>query len=89
MEISETMAIDDESSRNPTRLEGKLSAKMVCWILGFGSLVAWNIIPTIGDYYYQLFPVRIHPLSLSYLHIESPNLFMSGFTDECWFLFSH
>ncbi|MCI67938.1 equilibrative nucleotide transporter 3-like, partial [Trifolium medium] len=29
---------------------------VVCFILGLGSLVAWNIMLTIGDYYYQLFP---------------------------------
>nr|GLL24044.1 equilibrative nucleotide transporter 3-like [Ipomoea trifida] len=54
-----TIAID-ESSRNPTRLEGKPSAIIVCWILGLGSLVSWNSMLTIGDYYYQLFP-KYHP----------------------------
>ncbi|XP_019162438.1 PREDICTED: equilibrative nucleotide transporter 3-like [Ipomoea nil] len=54
-----TTAID-ESSRNPTRLEGKPSAIVVCWILGLGSLVSWNSMLTIGDYYYQLFP-KYHP----------------------------
>ncbi|XVF25919.1 hypothetical protein REPUB_Repub13aG0255600 [Reevesia pubescens] len=44
----------------PTRLEGKFSAMVVCWILGFGSLVAWNSMLTIGDYYYNLFP-NYHP----------------------------
>ncbi|KAL6555174.1 Epsin-3, clathrin recruitment and traffic between the Golgi and endosome [Orobanche gracilis] len=39
-----------------TRLEGKLEAIMVCWFLGFGTLVSWNSMLTIGDYYYELFP---------------------------------
>ncbi|WJZ96257.1 hypothetical protein VitviT2T_014959 [Vitis vinifera] len=44
----------------PARLEGKSSAMLVCWILGLGSLVSWNSMLTIGDYYYNLFP-RYHP----------------------------
>ncbi|GLT45623.1 hypothetical protein SLA2020_194430 [Shorea laevis] len=44
----------------PTKLEGKLRAVVVCWILGFGSLVSWNSMLTIEDYYYQLFP-KYHP----------------------------
>ncbi|KAK6932462.1 Equilibrative nucleoside transporter, partial [Dillenia turbinata] len=44
----------------PTRLEGKFSAMVACWILGFGSLISWNSMLTIGDYYYQLFPTY-HP----------------------------
>lgn len=44
----------------PTRLEGKLAATVVCWFLGLGTLVAWNSMLTIGDYYYELFP-RYHP----------------------------
>ncbi|OWM76626.1 equilibrative nucleotide transporter 3-like isoform X2 [Punica granatum] len=43
-----------------TRLEGKSKATLVCWILGFGSLVAWNSMLAIGDYYYNLFP-KYHP----------------------------
>ncbi|KAK8494139.1 hypothetical protein V6N13_092701 [Hibiscus sabdariffa] len=45
---------------SPSRLEGKVSAIIVCWILGFGSLVSWNSMLTIGDYYYNLFP-NYHP----------------------------
>ncbi|KAK8629424.1 hypothetical protein V6N13_078265 [Hibiscus sabdariffa] len=45
---------------SPSRLEGKVSAVIVCWILGFGSLVSWNSMLTIGDYYYNLFP-DYHP----------------------------
>lgn len=37
--------------------QGKFSATVVCWILGLGSLVSWNSMLTIGDYYYNLFPV--------------------------------
>lgn len=32
----------------------------VCWILGLGSLVSWNSLLSIGDYYYALFP-DYHP----------------------------
>ena len=32
-------------------------AMSVCFILGLGSLVSWNSMLTIGDYYYKLFPV--------------------------------
>ncbi|KAK4797467.1 hypothetical protein SAY86_029793 [Trapa natans] len=45
---------------SPTRLQGKFKATCVCWILGFGSLVAWNSMLTIGDYYYSVFP-KYHP----------------------------
>ncbi|KAK6932463.1 Equilibrative nucleoside transporter, partial [Dillenia turbinata] len=44
----------------PTRLEGKFSAMVACWILGFGSLISWSSMLNIGDYYYQLFPTY-HP----------------------------
>ncbi|XP_060203315.1 equilibrative nucleotide transporter 3-like isoform X2 [Lycium barbarum] len=55
------MTIADSSSiPSPTRLEGKYSGMMVCWILGLGSLVSWNSMLTIGDYYYELFP-KYHP----------------------------
>ncbi|XWS18282.1 hypothetical protein CRYUN_Cryun32bG0030300 [Craigia yunnanensis] len=43
----------------PARLEGKFSAMVVCWILGLGSLVSWNSMLTIGDYYYNLFPLDL------------------------------
>nr|GME09837.1 equilibrative nucleotide transporter 3-like [Ipomoea batatas] len=49
----------DESSRNTLRLEGKLSATIVCWILGLGSLLSWNTMLTIGDYYYEVFPLDL------------------------------
>lgn len=37
--------------------QGKFMGIFVCWILGFGSLVSWNSLLSIGDYYYALFPV--------------------------------
>nr|GEV27549.1 equilibrative nucleotide transporter 3-like [Tanacetum cinerariifolium] len=44
----------------PMKLEGNCIAMAVCWILGFGSLVCWNSMLTIGDYYYAVFP-DYHP----------------------------
>ncbi|XP_059659989.1 equilibrative nucleotide transporter 3-like [Cornus florida] len=49
-----------EVNAAPTRLKGRFSAMVVCWILGLGSLVSWNSMLTIGDYYYKLFP-EYHP----------------------------
>lgn len=42
-------------------LQGKSIAVVVCLVLGLGSLVAWNSMLTIGDYYYELFPVNFSP----------------------------
>lgn len=47
-------------SGSTTKLEGKYSAMLVCWFLGLGSLVSWNSMLTIEDYYYKLFP-DYHP----------------------------
>ncbi|CAN1319188.1 Equilibrative nucleotide transporter 3 [Linum perenne] len=44
---------------NPTRLEGKYKAVIVCWILGFGAIIAWNVMVTVADYYYSLFPLDL------------------------------
>ncbi|KAG6754782.1 hypothetical protein POTOM_040576 [Populus tomentosa] len=44
----------------PTRPGGKHKGIIVCWFLGLGSLVSWNSMLTIGDYYYCLFP-KYHP----------------------------
>lgn len=44
----------------PTRPGGKHKGIVVCWFLGLGSLVSWNSMLTIGDYYYCLFP-KYHP----------------------------
>ncbi|XP_010904666.1 equilibrative nucleotide transporter 3 [Elaeis guineensis] len=43
-----------------SRHEGKYMAMIMCWLLGNGSLVAWNSMLTIEDYYSNLFP-RYHP----------------------------
>ncbi|KAA8515388.1 hypothetical protein F0562_019001 [Nyssa sinensis] len=60
LQRSEAMAIVEENGA-PDRLEGRFSAMVVCWILGLGSLVSWNSLLTIGDYFYNLFPKRYHP----------------------------
>ncbi|XP_056173477.1 equilibrative nucleotide transporter 3-like [Syzygium oleosum] len=39
--------------------QGKFKAMVFCWVLGLGSLVAWNSILTIGDYYYKVFPLDL------------------------------
>ncbi|XP_020202654.1 equilibrative nucleotide transporter 3 isoform X1 [Cajanus cajan] len=53
------MTTSDEKE-GPGRLEGKFQGTVVCFILGLGSLVAWNSMLTVGDYYYNLFP-KYHP----------------------------
>lgn len=55
-----TTAAASASGSSPTRVEGKSLAVIVCWFLGMGSLVSWNSMLTISDYYYQLFP-DYHP----------------------------
>ncbi|KAM1008700.1 hypothetical protein ACFX2A_005209 [Malus domestica] len=52
--------IEENGTRAPLKLEGQYKALAVCWFLGLGSLVAWNSMLTIGDYYYNLFPTY-HP----------------------------
>ncbi|KEH17899.1 equilibrative nucleotide transporter, putative [Medicago truncatula] len=52
------MTISNESVA-PEKMEGKFQAKLICFILGAGSLIALNNLWTMGDYYYQVFPVRI------------------------------
>ncbi|XP_010422386.1 PREDICTED: equilibrative nucleotide transporter 4-like [Camelina sativa] len=46
--------------QTPENLQGKYKAMVVCCILGVGSLVSWNSMLTIADYYYQIFP-DYHP----------------------------
>ncbi|CAI0467864.1 unnamed protein product [Linum tenue] len=58
IEVGVTNGGGDE--REPARLEGRFKALVVCWVLGFGSLVSWNSMLTIGDYYFNLFP-KYHP----------------------------
>ncbi|XP_059659977.1 equilibrative nucleotide transporter 3-like [Cornus florida] len=59
MRRKEDMTITEVNGA-PNRLEGRFSAMVVCWILGLGTLVSWNSMLTIGDYYYELFP-KYHP----------------------------
>ncbi|KAL9321282.1 hypothetical protein ACSQ67_013121 [Phaseolus vulgaris] len=49
------MTLSNENEA-PRKLEGKFQARVVCFILGLGSLVAWSSMLTVGDYYYTLFP---------------------------------
>ncbi|XP_047312518.1 equilibrative nucleotide transporter 3-like [Impatiens glandulifera] len=49
-----------EDGEVPVKLEGKMRAIAVCWFLGLGSLVSWNSMLTIGDYYYHIFQ-NYHP----------------------------
>ncbi|KAF3451582.1 hypothetical protein FNV43_RR07677 [Rhamnella rubrinervis] len=55
-----TIANENGAAVVAVKLEGKHKALLVCWILGLGSLVSWNSMLTIGDYYYKLFP-DYHP----------------------------
>ncbi|XP_042041720.1 equilibrative nucleotide transporter 3-like [Salvia splendens] len=52
--------VDEKGASISTRIEGKFLATVVCWFLGIGTLVAWNSMLTVQDYYYELFP-RYHP----------------------------
>ncbi|XP_037497552.1 equilibrative nucleotide transporter 3 isoform X2 [Jatropha curcas] len=54
------MSVVNGSAAPPSRLEGKYKAMFICWMLGLGSLVSWNSMLTIGDYYYKIFP-SYHP----------------------------
>ncbi|KAA3477962.1 equilibrative nucleotide transporter 3-like [Gossypium australe] len=75
---------------SPSRLEGKLSAMIICWILGFGSLISWNSMLTIGDYYYNLTTILqgcllwfINPSPLEqcqYWHTTNQRLILDGGT---------
>lgn len=44
----------------PERMEGKGRAVFICGLLGVGSLLSWNTMLTVGDYYYKVFP-KYHP----------------------------
>ncbi|RYQ82349.1 hypothetical protein Ahy_B10g100936 isoform B [Arachis hypogaea] len=57
---SGTAMVTSDENEEPRRLEGKQKAMAVCFILGLGSLVSWNSMLTIGDYYYSVFP-KYHP----------------------------
>ncbi|XP_074272131.1 equilibrative nucleotide transporter 3-like [Silene latifolia] len=54
------MNTPSEENGIPARMEGKRIANFVCWLLGMGSLMSWNSMLTIGDYYYKVFP-DYHP----------------------------
>ncbi|MCL7029129.1 hypothetical protein MKW94_011794 [Papaver nudicaule] len=47
-------------------LKGRMMASIICWLLGIGSLLAWNSMLTIQDYYQYLFPnyhsARVFPI---------------------------
>ncbi|CAH2071701.1 unnamed protein product [Thlaspi arvense] len=51
---------DSYENQTPVKLEGKFQAMVVSCILGIGSLVSWNTLLSVGDYYYQVFP-DYHP----------------------------
>ncbi|KAK1418952.1 hypothetical protein QVD17_28105 [Tagetes erecta] len=58
--------LTDETS---AKFEGRSRAMAMCWMFGLGTLLSWNIVSTIGDYYYDIFP-DYHParvLTLVYL----------------------
>lgn len=57
--MGSTMIESDKDEAN-TGNKGKVSAMVVCWFLGVGSLFAWNSMLTIEDYYVTLFP-NYHP----------------------------
>ncbi|XP_068497647.1 equilibrative nucleotide transporter 3-like [Phaseolus vulgaris] len=44
----------------PKKPQGEYEAMIICFILGIGSLVSWNSMLTIADYYYTVFP-KYHP----------------------------
>ncbi|KAL1214619.1 Equilibrative nucleotide transporter 3 [Cardamine amara subsp. amara] len=52
--------VDRYENQAPEKLQGKYQAMVVCCILGIGTVVSWNSILTIEDYYYQVFP-DYHP----------------------------
>ncbi|KAL8139297.1 hypothetical protein V2J09_005318 [Rumex salicifolius] len=54
------MSSSEESSPNLQDVRGRRFATVCCWFLGLGSLLAWNSMLTIADYYYQVFP-NYHP----------------------------
>ncbi|CAN6546550.1 unnamed protein product [Malus baccata var. baccata] len=71
---------EENGTRAPIKLEGQYKAIAVCWFLGLGSLVAWNSMLTISDYYYNLFPVsvsndaKVVPTRLSTMQIFKQNI---------------
>ncbi|XP_056162698.1 equilibrative nucleotide transporter 3-like [Syzygium oleosum] len=68
MSLREATMINAAETGLPVRLEGKFKAMVFCWVLGLGSLVAWNSILTIGDYYYKVFPYYHHSRVLTVVY---------------------
>lgn len=52
-----TFEIENEDE---IKKKGRFAAMVVCWFLGNGSLIAWNSMLTIVDYYSEVFP-KYHP----------------------------
>ncbi|KAK8947022.1 Equilibrative nucleotide transporter 3 [Platanthera zijinensis] len=52
-----TFEIENEEE---IKKKGRFAAMVVCWFLGNGSLIAWNSMLTIVDYYTEVFP-KYHP----------------------------
>uniref|UniRef100_A0A2P2KM78 Equilibrative nucleotide transporter 3-like n=1 Tax=Rhizophora mucronata TaxID=61149 RepID=A0A2P2KM78_RHIMU len=76
------MTIPDGTGAS-TRLKGKYKAIFICWMLGLGSLVSWNSMLTIGDYYYNLFP-KYHPsrvLTLVYQPFANGTMVLLAYTE--------
>ncbi|PKU76987.1 equilibrative nucleotide transporter 3-like [Dendrobium catenatum] len=50
----------DTENEEAVPKKGRFAAIVVCWFLGNGSLISWNSMLTIVDYYAEVFP-RYHP----------------------------
>jgi len=46
------------------QVKGRFLGILICWLLGNGSLFAWNSMLTIEDYYVHLFPVHACQIQL-------------------------
>ncbi|PWA43682.1 equilibrative nucleotide transporter 3 [Artemisia annua] len=55
------MTIVYSGDETPLEIKGKWSAVVMCWIFGLGTVLSWNIISTLGDYFYEVFP-DYHPV---------------------------
>ncbi|TVU38446.1 hypothetical protein EJB05_11817 [Eragrostis curvula] len=62
------MITDEVAGAEAPQVKGKFIGIFLCWILGNGSLFAWNSMLTIEDYYVTLFPDYHSPriLTLAY-----------------------
>ncbi|PWA84628.1 equilibrative nucleotide transporter 3 [Artemisia annua] len=49
------MTIVYSGDETPLEIKGKWSAVVMCWIFGLGTVLSWNIISTLGDYFYEVF----------------------------------